>query len=350
MKKSDNSKFKKGRGVFKCAECGKQTRDAGDNNGTDLCPLCNAKAECGNTVSDNTSHPSPWAAFKDCQTVQECYDLCDRLVNNPEPAETSAAAIESATKIAAALNADVLEPVADPCSHPADVLSVPDRLLTAEETRELTAAVRSHFSASEILAIAFDRYVSSEPTLGFDDNGGDRVQPLRTRVSLASGKFQAEKDRLVSARMVQAANDDIAIAIGRILGCVKAYNDATAAVKERDAKHGRPATTNALDSSVTLTQNALVRELNAFGEFADPEKVADVLESLDEASTVGEPTLFEALTELAKVHRFGRIYNAIAGCQALPVNFRIEVRNAADRTQPRFTNSGAAIGIPTNDN
>lgn len=75
----DNRRFKKGRGVFKCIDCGKQTRDTGDNDGTELCPLCNAKAECGNTLSDTTSIKNPWALFNDCKTVNEVYELCDTL-------------------------------------------------------------------------------------------------------------------------------------------------------------------------------------------------------------------------------------------------------------------------------
>lgn len=76
-----HSKFKRGSGVFACTVCGKQTRDVNGQNGQlRMCELCQAKEECGNSISDNTSHPEPWKLFKDCQTAAECNDLMIRTL------------------------------------------------------------------------------------------------------------------------------------------------------------------------------------------------------------------------------------------------------------------------------
>lgn len=237
-------------------------------------------------------------------------------------------------------------------------LSVPDRQLSTEETRELVAAVRSHFSASEILAIAFDRYVSSEPTIDFDEETGrEYTRPRKMLISLASGKFQAEKDRLVSSRMVQAGRDDVTITIGRILGSINLLNKAAADLAEIQLYNRAKSTMEQRSSSrehaiKTNAENRLIDELAKLAEF-DQERVYDVLETLAATATDENPTLREALLDLVRdTFRFGRVYNAIVGCQAIPVSIRIEVREAADRTQPRFANNGEAIGIavPTNDN
>lgn len=52
-RKQDNSRFKKGSGVYICAMCGKRTRDTGNGEGqTGLCKKCYDAAEEENYESD----------------------------------------------------------------------------------------------------------------------------------------------------------------------------------------------------------------------------------------------------------------------------------------------------------
>lgn len=46
------NKFGRG-GCFKCCECGRQTRDAGDNGACEMCPECYERCTLENDVSDN---------------------------------------------------------------------------------------------------------------------------------------------------------------------------------------------------------------------------------------------------------------------------------------------------------
>lgn len=41
-----------GQSTFKCGDCGKTTRDTGNNGSVGLCPLCYKKAELENSLSD----------------------------------------------------------------------------------------------------------------------------------------------------------------------------------------------------------------------------------------------------------------------------------------------------------
>lgn len=80
-----HSKFRRGSGCFTCAECGKRTRDVNGQNGAlELCPLCQSKAECGNSLSDagfkGNEKGNAWKQFEDCQTVAECEALLEKLV------------------------------------------------------------------------------------------------------------------------------------------------------------------------------------------------------------------------------------------------------------------------------
>lgn len=79
--------FKVGSGCFTCRDCKKQTRDVNGTNGAlKLCPLCLAKAECGNQLSDNGFRGNAWAQFDDCQSPAECEQKLERLMGALEKA------------------------------------------------------------------------------------------------------------------------------------------------------------------------------------------------------------------------------------------------------------------------
>jgi hypothetical protein len=46
------SKFNRG-GCFKCGDCGRKTRDTGDNGSAELCPECYERCSWENDISDN---------------------------------------------------------------------------------------------------------------------------------------------------------------------------------------------------------------------------------------------------------------------------------------------------------
>ena len=53
--RSDNRRFRRGRGVYVCCDCGKRTRDTGQGEeSTDLCLACLRDAERENYHSDNS--------------------------------------------------------------------------------------------------------------------------------------------------------------------------------------------------------------------------------------------------------------------------------------------------------
>lgn len=62
-------------GCFTCRSCGKRTRDTGENGEVELCPLCNAKALNGNSLSDSGYRGDAWAVFDSCRTPAECDEL-----------------------------------------------------------------------------------------------------------------------------------------------------------------------------------------------------------------------------------------------------------------------------------
>lgn len=64
------NRFTRGSGCFKCSACGKLTRNTGDNGSLRMCPVCTAKAECGNGLSDNTNIENPWGQFDGLETVE----------------------------------------------------------------------------------------------------------------------------------------------------------------------------------------------------------------------------------------------------------------------------------------
>ena len=64
------SRFSRGSGRFKCAACEKLTRNTGDNGSVEMCPVCTAKAECGNGLSDYTTLENPWGQFDGLETVE----------------------------------------------------------------------------------------------------------------------------------------------------------------------------------------------------------------------------------------------------------------------------------------
>lgn len=84
------SRFRKGTGCFTCTLCGKRTRDTGDNGSVEMCPLCDAKSGCENTLSDTTNIPNPWGRFDSCKTVDEVNALCDKLINEYEQGSAEA--------------------------------------------------------------------------------------------------------------------------------------------------------------------------------------------------------------------------------------------------------------------
>ena len=75
---SDNRRFGR-KGCFTCKHCKKRTRETGENDGTHLCPLCCAKVTCGNNISDRTGLDNAWGRFDGCKTVDECWELCQKL-------------------------------------------------------------------------------------------------------------------------------------------------------------------------------------------------------------------------------------------------------------------------------
>ncbi len=65
--------FKRGSGCFTCHVCKKLTRDVNrGNGGLGLCPLCQAKSECGNSLSDHGFPGDAWGVFDDCKSCHEC--------------------------------------------------------------------------------------------------------------------------------------------------------------------------------------------------------------------------------------------------------------------------------------
>lgn len=86
MAKQSKSHFKRGMGVFKCGDCGKQTRTVDANDGLELCELCAVQSQCGNSLSDSgyNGPDDPWAIFKKCTTTRECYDLLEKLIGKTE--------------------------------------------------------------------------------------------------------------------------------------------------------------------------------------------------------------------------------------------------------------------------
>ena len=69
------TRFQRGTGCFACKSCGKRTRDVGDNGSVRLCPLCDAKALNGNSLSDAGYAGDAWAVFANCKTPAECDKL-----------------------------------------------------------------------------------------------------------------------------------------------------------------------------------------------------------------------------------------------------------------------------------
>lgn len=57
------SKFGRG-GCFKCCDCGRKTRDAGDNGAAELCPECYERGSWENEVSDNGETPKALAEIE----------------------------------------------------------------------------------------------------------------------------------------------------------------------------------------------------------------------------------------------------------------------------------------------
>lgn len=73
---ANKSHFGKGRSTFTCQECGKRTREVGDNIGTNYCELCLYKEGCGNSLSDHSyAGNDPWGVFKNCESITECDTL-----------------------------------------------------------------------------------------------------------------------------------------------------------------------------------------------------------------------------------------------------------------------------------
>lgn len=64
------TKFQKGSGCFKCSDCGKMTRDTGDNGSVNLCPDCYELAGWENTHSDNDHKHNPDPNCPFCKTSQ----------------------------------------------------------------------------------------------------------------------------------------------------------------------------------------------------------------------------------------------------------------------------------------
>jgi hypothetical protein len=54
------NKFGK-RGCFQCCDCGRKTRDAGDNGAAELCPECYERGSLQNDISDNGETPEKLA-------------------------------------------------------------------------------------------------------------------------------------------------------------------------------------------------------------------------------------------------------------------------------------------------
>ena len=53
LARQSNSRFKRGSGVYECADCGKRTRDTGKGEGSvGLCAACYDAAEAANAASD----------------------------------------------------------------------------------------------------------------------------------------------------------------------------------------------------------------------------------------------------------------------------------------------------------
>jgi hypothetical protein len=79
----NRKRFQRGSGCFTCRACKKLTRDVNGINGQlGLCELCQTKAECGNTLSDNGYEGDAWAVFEPCTSVAEALKLLDQL--NPQ--------------------------------------------------------------------------------------------------------------------------------------------------------------------------------------------------------------------------------------------------------------------------
>lgn len=62
-------------GCFTCRMCKKKTRNVEYNAEVEFCPLCNAKALNGNSLSDAGFNGNAWAVFDGCKTVLECDNL-----------------------------------------------------------------------------------------------------------------------------------------------------------------------------------------------------------------------------------------------------------------------------------
>jgi hypothetical protein len=78
MNAKRRDRFQRGSGCFRCRGCGKQTRDVNGNASAELCPLCDAQALNGNSLSDAGFPGDAWAVFDACKTPEEC----DRLLTS----------------------------------------------------------------------------------------------------------------------------------------------------------------------------------------------------------------------------------------------------------------------------
>lgn len=90
----DNSKFRKGSGVYTCGNCGKQTRETGDGESSvELCKQCYFEGGQENAHTDN--HTGRMADCVECQEAfkAEGYELgtadrwCDRETATPPTLE-----------------------------------------------------------------------------------------------------------------------------------------------------------------------------------------------------------------------------------------------------------------------
>lgn len=78
------ARFGRTRSTFTCHDCGHLTREAGENDGLDLCPICAELAGLQNTLSDNGEESfREWGLVK---AVENCRIRADHLRNDAERA------------------------------------------------------------------------------------------------------------------------------------------------------------------------------------------------------------------------------------------------------------------------